>query len=179
MHRRGMELAVNTLVVLILGIVIVGGGLALINSIYHKAVKLPDQVSQQTQEQLFSMLLNGDQRIAVLNNVQKVKRGKTATFPIAIQNDLEGTEATFKVKDMTKIGGPDCTVGTDCPTGIYLKNEMTIKRYNHKAFYVGVQVPKSAKSGEYVFMVNVNTIPDSGGSPPSLYARTKVNVIVE
>ncbi len=173
MQRRGMELAVNTLVVIILGIIIVGGGLALINNIYHKAVKLPDQVSQQTQEQLFSMLINGDQRIAVLNNVKKAKRGKTATFPIAIQNDLEGTEATFRVKSMEQIAGPQCT--NDCPTGIFLTNEMTIKRYDHKAFYVGVEVPKSAKSGEYVFLVNVETV----GSPSSPYARTKVNVIVE
>jgi len=173
-----MELAVNTLVVLILGMLIVGGGIALVYNIYDAGVKLPEEVGKRTEARLFDMLLNGDQRIAVLDNVQTIARGKTATFAVAIQNELEGQTSTFKVVDIKQVTpDPRTCTQQSCPEALMLGTTYTVPRYENKAFYVGVNVPKSAPSGEYVFMIKVNHLPTSG--PEELYARSKVHVVVE
>jgi len=187
-NRRGMELAVNTLVVLILGVIIVGGGIALMYSIYNKAKTLPGEVDKQTQQQLFSILLGSKERIAALDNVQTVARGETATFPVAVQNQLEGKEATFLpvraqqaavvppgVDATCRISPPDTA---KCPAMDVIAEPFTIKRYGSKAFYVIVTAPKGAAAGEYVYNVDVmNATAD--GQPINLYARTKVHVDVE
>ncbi len=175
--RRGMELAVNTLVVLILGMILVGGGIALVYSIYNAGVKLPEEVGKRTQGQLFDMLLNSDQRIAVLDQTQDIVRGGTATFAVAIQNELEGQESRFRVDGIEQLSPAPASCGTSCPKAVTLDTIYTIPRYDNKAFYVGVHVPKGTPSGEYVFMIKVDSVPDSG--PEELYARSKVNIAVE
>jgi hypothetical protein len=178
-----MELAVNTLVVLILGVLIVGGGIALMYSIYNKARVLPSEVDKQTQQQLFNILLTSKERIAALDNVQTVARGETATFPVAVQNQLEGQDATFLpvwVQQAAVVPqGVDVTCQTSppdtakCPAMGVIAEPFTLKRYDSKAFYVTVAVPKGAASGQYIF--NVDVLNSTNG----LYARTQVSVYVE
>gem|GEM_PF-1751962 len=186
-NRRGMELAVNTLVVIILGIIIVGGGIALISTIYTKAVQLPTNMDKQTEQQLFSILLSSKQRIAVLENVQSASRKDMVTFPVAIQNQLEGVDATFKpvaAANASVAPDPLCMTSSPdpkkCPRMELLNASFTLKRYENKPFYVGIYIPASAKAGEYVYRVEVyNTTANGeivGSTPPYASAKLHVNV---
>lgn len=187
MNRRAMELAVNTLVVLILGITIVTGGMVLMYKIFDKVQGIPSEVDAQTQKQLFNILLGSKKRISVLNNVQDIKRKEQAIFPVATMNQEEGTSTEFKVDPVPKLvvdPGDDCaqqwTANPDqnyldaCPVASALDDPFMLKRYESKAFYVVVDVPKGASNGEYTFEVNVQKN-DNGWTD---YARAKVNVDV-
>ena len=176
-----MQLAVNTIVVLILGIIIVGGGIALFNKIFQEAVVLPDKMGQQMQEQLKAILLNSNQKIAVLGDLKTVQRKQTATFPAAFQNELEAPQADFRIKDPELVVDPTggaCQVATppdSCPEPRVLPGPYTVKRYDNWPFFVGVAIPKNAARGQYVYQV---TIEGDDGSGYVDYARTKVNVVV-
>lgn len=181
-HRKGMELAVNTLVMIILGIIIMGGGISLVYKIFDKAITIPGEVDRQTEETLFNMLLGSKQRIAVLDNVKTVARKDDAVFAVAIQNQVDGTEATFTVEKplltLVPTGAEGCQDTTidnapsDCPVADALSEPFTVKRYESSPFYVVARVPRGAESGEYGFVINVLQDGD-------VYARTKINVVVE
>ena len=180
--RRGMELAVNTLVVMILGVIIVGGGIALMYSIFNKARVLPGEVDKTLEQELFNILLGSKDRIAVLNNAQTVARGDTATFAVAIQNQVDNGTTTFtpvKAANASVAPNPLCTSQTannlaSCPLMDLLTDSFTLNRSDHKAFYVNVAVPRGAMAGEYVY--NVDVLNATGSN---LYAREKVYVTVE
>ena len=179
MDKRGMELAVNTLVVLILGIVLLSGALTLVYKVYDAAIVMPEEMNKQTEDQLFSMLLSSKQKVAVLENVKDSQRKKTAVYAVAFQNHLEGIEHTFHV-EVEQNAAPDgvtnCGTHPDyapCPEAHFLDEGYTLKRYDSKAVYVGLYVPKEATPGEYIY--NVNIMNES----VELYGRTKIHVIVK
>ncbi len=186
--RRGMELAVNTLVVIILGVVIVGGGILLISKIVAKASSVVPEVNDQTQQALFNVLLNSKQRIAALDNVQTAARNSYARFALAFQNQQAGQESTFTVAvDATPESYPntapnnaDCGASPqNCPNATALPGPYKLPRYGSQAFYVLVNVPRSAPTGEYTFSVEVYNGTTSQRDNAHLYARTKVSVDVE
>jgi hypothetical protein len=201
MQKRGMELAVNTLVVLILGIVILVSGLAFMYSLFDDVKDLPAEVDRQTEEQLFNILLSSKKHIAALYNVQTVKWKESATFPIAIQNQLIGTKATFEVADIALTGEPgkgadhedfcllangdiNPTNADSCPRAAFLSDPFTLQRYDSHAFYALVDVPSGAPTGEYTFTITVaSTACDSDAeiddACPNPYAKTKIHVNVK
>jgi hypothetical protein len=178
-NRRGMEIAINTLVVLILGLVIMGGGIALVYNIYNKASALPGEVDQITKDQLFDILLGSKQKIAVLNNVLPAERRGSVTFAVAFQNQADAVDETYKVNvpqapivSPVSCGSP--FDNTKCPYAFAGEGPYILKRYESKAFKVIVNVPASVEAGEYIFEINVTNYSNS-----FLYARTKVHVVVQ
>jgi len=186
MDRRGMELAVNTLVVIILGVIIVGGGIALIYKIVASAEKMPGEIDRRTEQQLFDMLITSGEKVVVLNNVRTGERKDAVVFPVAIQNLADGPQTAFVVDlgsgwpatsvDRNGEEIPDCTNEDSCPHAITSDEEYRIDRFKSKAFYVMVNIPGAAKTGEYAFVVNIYK---DSVSDANFYARTKLNVKVE
>lgn len=184
MQRKGMQLAVNTLVVLILGIVILGMGMALVYTIYDKSVAMAEEVPAQTEKRLFSVLLSSKQRIAVLNNVRDVERGDAVLFPVAIQNEIEQESEQFLIEmgdtvtATTKQGDSiDCAdPSVTCPEPIVLPGPYEVERFKSKAFNVFVDVPKPTLPGEYTYRVKVYQGDTALSDDFNLYARTTVSV---
>ncbi len=181
--RRGMELAVNTLVVLILGLIIVGSGIALIYGIFDKAKAMPEQVSHALESQLFDILLSSNDRVATLQNVKAGARKEMLIFPVAVSNQLEGVQATFKavkaIKAQTAPTGSNCDSSSpppSCPTMELIDEPFTLKRYDRKAFPVGIQIPKDAVAGQYTYRLNITNIT---GSSSSFYADLDLNIVVK
>lgn len=195
--RRGMELAVNTLVVLILGIIILVSGIAFMYNLFDTVKGLPDEVDKSTQQKLFNILLTSKKRIAALYNVQTVGWKDSAIYPVAVQNQLEGQEATFRVQEVKMTVEPaDSATSSEhqcvdnwnanpaqnpetCPRAEYLDDEFTLSRYDSEAFYVMVYVPSGAVPGEYTFNVDVDHTAIDGTSNSGNYANTKLHVNVK
>jgi hypothetical protein len=186
MKRRGMELAINTIVVLVIGVAILGLGLTLVWGIFREASKLPDEVSSAQQEQLFKVLIGSKDKIAVLNNVQSASLKETAIYPVAIRNQLPAPTSDFQILIATPSVVPSGVVCiTDindaaypnCPVMKALTTTFTVNRYDSYSFYVGLYVPKGTKSGQYVFNVKVQNKTVSGTWDD--YALTKIQVKVE
>lgn len=193
-------MAINTLVVLIIGIVILVSGIAFMYSLFDDVKNLPSEVDAQTEQQLFNILLSSKKRIAALYNVQTTGWKDEAVFPIAVQNQLSGESASFSIKSVTMTGEPSDTptcleengalmtpYPENCPTAEYIGETFLIKRYESHAFYAMIVVPKGTPSGEYTFTVIVKTedcadevqSPPSSGQCPNPYAKTKIHVNVK
>lgn len=167
MRRQGMELEIGTLVTIILCLVIVGLGIAFLTKIYHSTSAIPETVEKQKEAQLFNLLIGTKTRITTLDSTQPVARGKSATYPIAFRNEEEAASFTVTTSIIGKPAG-----ATTLPTAKTLSGPYQVARYGSQAFYVVVEMPKEAVPGEYTFAVDVQR-------GEKLYARTKVNAVVE
>ena len=176
--KKAQELSINTLITIILGIVIVGGGIAVIASFIGKANELPGQVDAQTQTALRNAIRNGEDKIVAIPQTVKTQRKKTALYGIGVVN--QGASGTsFKISSVTLEVGPDtCSVlsaqqaPADCPQPNYLDSDFTIPNYETKTFYVGLDVPSTAPPGQYIYRVHIDQ--DSNVD----YATKKIYLIV-
>jgi hypothetical protein len=85
MARKGFEIAVSTLVILVLGIIIVSGGILLLRNISSGSNELVDQITTSQRAGLRD-LLNQGQLVAVYPGNLKIAGGKSATAGLIVLN---------------------------------------------------------------------------------------------
>ncbi len=173
-----MQLAINTLVIIILSLVILVGGLGIVTKFYNERNEVIRPVDEMTRQQLTNLLLSTKERIVVLPpNVREAERGETAFFPVAIQNTLE-KEETFRVEASEIVSGPEeCTRAEKvswCPEAFYIEGPYPLERAGTTEFQIGVAVKKESWKGEYAFLVSVK----AGEGRGEEYASAKVIVRV-
>ena len=173
-NKKGIELSINMLVVIILGIVILGAGFTAFYKTAHKVSDINDQVDAQTQQRLNSLLDDGAP-IVILMNTKDGERGDSTTFSMAINNNLlstkqftvnisyAGTTADYEGNDpfnpSSEIGGADCSSEPDnCGNAWILigKSEFSLENNGREHFPLRITVPKKeVKRGQYIFNVDV------------------------
>ena len=173
MKKAAIELSMNFLVVIILAIVIFGAGIYLMNKLFGAAGAKVLVWDRQMQDQIESLMDDGSQ-IAIPFDSKTIPRGKLDTFGIGIFN-TEATgvfEITIVFDEAFTSSGTSICKGTDAPL---LLNDCgdphswivgqtvaagttftkTIKQYDKDKFLVGIDVPKNAPTGSYLFSVSV------------------------
>ena len=88
--KKGFELSINMIVVLILGLVILGVGTSIFFSAYNKVVDLRDDVSQENEARINSLLDDGS-IIVIPFSSKDGKRGDPVDFDMGINNELGDT----------------------------------------------------------------------------------------
>jgi len=173
--KKAVELSVNMLVVIILGIVLFGTGITIFYNTYNKVADFNDQVDTQTQNRLNALLDDGSP-IVVLKNTQDASRGDAVTFTIAINNNLGSTKG-FKVQasyagttadygagndpfnPSSAIGGASCDSPPEsCGNAWILGRERTFTLENNERemFPLRITIPKKdINRGQYIFNVDV------------------------
>ncbi|MEK6874279.1 MAG: hypothetical protein AABX52_00860 [Nanoarchaeota archaeon] len=94
MHKKGFEIAVTMLVVLILSIVIFAGGLYLIREYFILAKEVQAQVDADTARQINAKLLEGIEKVIIPIHKKRATGGQVVTFGMGVLNTL-GNENTF------------------------------------------------------------------------------------
>ncbi|MFH1649808.1 MAG: hypothetical protein ABIA93_04625 [Candidatus Woesearchaeota archaeon] len=102
MNRKGIELSVNFLVVLILGIVIFGAGIMLFYTVFDKAKDYDRKVTDQMEERLNSLMDQG-QMVAVLDATQRAAPKQPAVYALGITNKLR--TAQYFCFEVSNLGG--------------------------------------------------------------------------
>ncbi len=193
MKRGGIQLSINMLVTIIIGVIIVSMGTWLTMKLTTQATDMAADVPRQMQDRLFKVLLGPNDKIAVIENVRTTVDGKDVTFPVGLQNLLEHDETEFKpmlhsrpvVAPPPGPGTPDCVRINNpvCPSLRLLDTKYTLRRFDKVAFLALVNVPRGAPAGEYTFDVEVDTTRyKEGGNWVGFlgpYAKAKVHVNVE
>lgn len=88
--KKGFQLSINMLVVIILGLVILGIGASIFFSAYSKVTKLRSDVDQQTASRINSLLDDGS-LIVIPFSSKDGKRGDYVDFDMGINNELGNT----------------------------------------------------------------------------------------
>ncbi len=96
MNKKGMELSVNFIVILIISLVIFVGSIALTFKFFKNANDYSANLDDETERQIHNLLSDGS-KVAIPVQKKVIKRSKTDTFGLGVYNAL-GEEATFYVK---------------------------------------------------------------------------------
>lgn len=97
-NKRGMELPVNMLVIIIVSIVIFGMGIAFFARIYQTAQDYQEQSEQQALKEIENYLINPNEKVAIPVNTKDIKRTGYQTFGLIINNAYSEEEKTFDIK---------------------------------------------------------------------------------
>jgi hypothetical protein len=96
MNKKGMELSINFIVMLILAIAVFGGGLAFINKFFSIAQDEEARLDQETTREI-EKLLNDGSKIGIPMDSKEVTVGKPVVYGLGIYNILPG-EKRFRVE---------------------------------------------------------------------------------
>ncbi|MFH1072199.1 MAG: hypothetical protein V1743_02105 [Nanoarchaeota archaeon] len=168
--KKGFELAVNTLVVIILSLVLLGVGFWLFFTLSEQTMKIDQDVSDQLKSQIEQEMENSGSRVVIPTVAKTIERGKTDYYTIGIQNVLSNGE-TFSVitqlPSMTDLLGNIVSCGSaNCPNIITTGLEGFTILQNEKEYRkIWVKVPKNAEKGQYIIDVNVCS-GTTGNEPP-------------
>jgi len=97
MNNKGMEIAINQIVILIIGIVILGMGFTLVSKIMNAGDNLLEGIDDRTEQQL-EKSLSGDHVVEIPLSTKKMMANEMKMFYIGIYNDPLVTGNTFNGK---------------------------------------------------------------------------------
>ena len=178
--KKGIELSVNFIVMIIIAIVVLGMGIKLAVDMIKTAPTPPDK----TIEQYISAKLATD-RLVVYPASAEIKKGKSYSFGIGIKNTISGSDyflIAYKLDKAYK-GANDID-----PAKIILKETIFEPRpriaagadNNNKLSYFAVTVPFGSASGTYIYNIyvcNDANQPASCDGNSDLYDGTKQIII--
>ncbi len=94
--RKGMEVSINMIVAIIMGLVMFIAGTAIFFNIYESATELPDNVDERMREQIMNRFDRGD-RIYVYDSSLSFDNNGEAIYYIGLNNLLDNGDTTFKI----------------------------------------------------------------------------------
>ncbi len=162
MNKKGFQLTINMLVVIILSIAILSAGVSIFYKGFNQAASLKEQVDTQTQQQLDDLMTNSDALLAIPFTTKEADRGDYVDFNMGIHNEL-GVETKFYV--CVSFSGTSADYGTienyyDKPIDEWLLMADSVKELdigNNERGYVPIRfrTHKKMLKGQYVFNVVV------------------------
>ncbi len=166
-NKKGLELSVNFLVILIIAIVVFGFGLAFVSKFFAGAKEMKAQLDSETQKRIEYLLNTGEQLVMPVNT-KTIQSGKNAVFGIGILNIL-GNKTTFMINlrctlmlDKNDNAKPDSELtkyckGVEMSRGWLFSDSVieTVENNEQKIIPILISVPQGTPSGKYVFTVTV------------------------
>lgn len=165
-NKKGMELSINFIVMLILAIAVFAGGLVFASKFFGHAQKVRGSLDAQTEKQIEKLLDSGSPVVLPIST-KDINKNKFGTFGVGVLADYNGEYVlsveysgdAFK-KDKTRI---------TADAGSWLQVPMTnqeLEKNEKGTFMIGVTVPKDAERGTYLFNVAVDYMGDPSATPP-------------
>lgn len=162
MDQKGaIDLSVNTLVVVIIGLVILGAGITFLYQLIAQSTELKAKLDQQTEEQLKQLLIDQGRKVAISVNTATVLRGESRIFGVGILNVGEEDFFTIDVS-LSKFVNEENQEATTDDLEIQTKEWLF---YSQEQFSLGaegnhneaimVNIPKNVLTGQYLFNVRV------------------------
>jgi hypothetical protein len=178
--KRGIEIGINFIVMLIIGILIFGLSLSFLFKWFGSAEELKGEIDKQTEEQIMTALKTGHQRVAIPFSVQETKRGQAVTFGVGVRNIKESKQFSTATEFSAAYSpnGESIPVDPDYINDFWLgafkvSQGETIKKNDQKVVPVLIKADTSMASnvatqkGDYVFNICVyDAPPDINGNPP-------------
>lgn len=150
-NKKGFELSINFIVILIISIVIFGFGIKFAYDIMNQAEELKDITLKDIEANLESIMCDSSERICVGTSTREIRPNKRGFFTVGILNTYNDIKDFYiDVEEPDSEGIPQ--IGKKY---WLLKNELTIGPNEQKKVGIAVQVPGGTKKGTYVLNVYV------------------------
>lgn len=181
-NKKGaLELSINTLVIIIISLVILGAGISLMYQFISGAESIKASLDAKTEAELERLLVNQGERVALPLHVAEIERGDSHVFGIGILNVLgENEEFVIKVNLKKVIDENEKDITSTIKKSaveawlMYVAEPIFIADGAHHSEPILVNVPDDAVKGQYVFAAIVERISgDDYGNPQLFYAVVK------
>lgn len=160
MKKKGIELSINVLVVIILSIFLLIMGVAFFRNLLTGADKIKKSYDQRTAEELENLLTQGE-RVAIPFTRKDIRKGNTIVFGLGIYNML-GHNSYFKVDVQCStafVGTTEysyyCNLFTGGNNLLYNQMDLEIKNNKRHKMPIVITIPSSAQVATYIFNVCV------------------------
>lgn len=160
-NRRGIELSINFVVMLIMAVAMFFGGLVFAAKFFRQAETVRGTLSSQTEKQLEKLLDSGSPVVIPINS-KEIFRSKYDSFALGILANDNGKyfvditmNNAFK-KDKSSIATKEQAL----EWLQYSKDEMVLKKNEKGKMIILVDVPGNAERGTYIYKVSVKLAAD-------------------
>lgn len=157
MNKKGIELSINFVVILIITLVVFGGTLAIAIKVLKGADEMKKGLDKQTEERLQSMLTSGSEEVAIPFTNKDTKQGEPVVFGIGVLNTL-GINAEFQIniEQGTAVNKDGEEISPGTWTFITPTNIGAVRNNDYKISSI-VLIPSSniVNGGTYVFNIRV------------------------
>ena len=151
-NKKGMELSINFIVILIISIVVFGFGIKILSGIFEGAKKMEDMTQEKINRHLIDIMCDSSERICVAPTRIEARPHDSGYFTIGILNTYDD-ETIFYI-------GVEQSSNDEIPTiyeDYWLLGEdfVKINPNEQKKIGLGVLIPGGTKKGTYVLNVYV------------------------
>ena len=177
--KKGIELSVNFIVMVILGLVLFAMGLYLLSQAINVGKEMTDVIDDQHKKEIESLLMQGEKVTIPFDRVN-LHVGEHNVFGLGILNEIDGAPMTFTVT--LSPGVAVDSLGKTIPGPLtnkvalpFTSKDYTIRHNDQEIISLPVKILKGAPRGTYTVHVKVECDPDCGGTPPvTQYDTTKI-----
>jgi hypothetical protein len=173
MHRKGIELTANFLVVIILSIAMLGFGIYFTRQIFMKSTTMTEQLDSQTSQRIEELLSDGS-RVVIPFQTKTETHGNIAVYGIGVLNTLGGTR-DFKIQVLDngnppaagsaklihpsagfrKDSAPMSAAELEKVALLYHDDAVTLENLKNTKFTFGASVLSGAPSGTYIINLRI------------------------
>ncbi len=162
MHsKRGIELSLNFIVILIISIVIFGFGVRFIYKLSSQATELQGLTLSELDDKIGNLICEGSDRVCIGEDRKTIPRTKFEVFGLKVVNILDDKEFRIEVNASNPIGFQKDR--SDIPDIVRLiilpsSRQTEIKKNEEKNLGIGIEVPSNAAPGTYIFNINITDL---------------------
>jgi len=162
--KKGFELSINMIVVIILGVVLLMAGISIFYKGYNKVVEMRQDVDSQNKQALNNLMISDDALVAVPFTSKEGDRGGFVDFDIGINNELGSTTTFYTCVDYSGTSADYSSVGdepfsNDDKSWLLVYEGLLaqlVKNNDHAYVPLRIVIPKkNVLKGQYVFNVVV------------------------
>ena len=163
MDKRGIELSLSFIVVIIISIVIFGFGIRFMAKLFSQANALQDLTSKELDERIGNLICEGSERVCIGIDRKKMMKNEIYVFGLKIINILDSQNFEINVSHPEPIGykKDKQPIQKVAPfNGLIIKpayRTVLIAKNEEKNLGIGIQVPSNAVSGTYILNVEIKT----------------------
>ena len=179
--KAAIGLSINTLVIVIISLVILGSGVTLLYKFIGSADSIKGSLDQRTNQELERLLVDQGRKVALPLHTKTLERGDTHTFGMGILN-IGGVGDQFKIEvglvrylDQGTI--VDLTEEQKAMVVnswlLYNDQEINLEEAEHHKEAILVNVPNEALVGDYIFNVKVYVGAIQYGTTQKFYVTVK------
>lgn len=173
-NKKGFQLSINMLVVIIISLVLFGAGLMIFNNIVDVAFKMEEDMTAQTETKLDNMMNDGSLVVALRTTVTE-SQGKTATFPIGFWNNKG--EAQFEIRadngpnvpDTKFVVNPSPNDHDEKKWEAYFLQPPSLGTNEDFKTLLNIYVPVDAEKGQYAFDISILNAGNLHGQKQRVY----------
>lgn len=158
MNKKGMELSINFIVMLILTLAVFSLGVVFVNNLFEKTEKIKLDMDANTEKQVENLLSQG-QIVAVPLASKTVEAGSVAVFALGVVNTIEADEYPTQFK--VDVSCFSCVKENDercsCSDDVFAAkiSDFELNKNAKKSMPIGIVTNKKAERASYGFLVKV------------------------